>query len=82
MITLISRTWSPRLTISSHSSYLAAGLAAATGSMADALVDGYAYGSLSMTAFTLDADCSQRLRSGHAAPLPSPDLVPTDDTNT
>ncbi len=59
-----------------------AGLAAATGSTTDVLVDGYAYGSLSMTAFTLDANCPQQLRSGHAAPLPSPDLVPTDDTNT
>jgi 4,5-DOPA dioxygenase extradiol len=59
-----------------------AGLAAATGSTTDVLVDGYTYGSLSMTAFTLDSDCPHRLRSGHAAPLPSPDLVPTDDTNT
>ena len=59
-----------------------AGLAAAAGSTTDVLVDGYAYGSLSMTAFTLDASDLQRLRPGHAAPLPSPDLVPTDDTNT
>ncbi len=59
-----------------------AGLAATAGSTTEVLVDGYAYGSLSMTAFTLDADCPQRLRSGHAALLPSPDLVPTDDTNT
>ncbi len=59
-----------------------AGLAAATGSITDVLVDGYAYGSLSMTAFTLDANCPQQGRSGPAAPLPSPHLVPTDDTNT
>ena len=58
-----------------------AGLAAAAGSTTDVLVDGYAYGSLSMTAFTLDASDLQRLRPGHAAPLPSPDVVPTDDTN-
>ncbi len=59
-----------------------AGLAAAAGLTTDVLVDGYTYGSLSMTAFTLDANCPQPQRSGHAAPLPSPDLVPTDDTNT
>ena len=59
-----------------------AGLAATAGSTTDVLVDGYAYGSLSMTAFTLNATEPQRLRPGHAAPLPSPDLVPTDETNT
>jgi 4,5-DOPA dioxygenase extradiol len=59
-----------------------AGLAEAEGSTTDVLVEGYAYGSLSMTAFTLDAHCPERQGSSHAAPLPSPDLVPTDDTNT
>jgi 4,5-DOPA dioxygenase extradiol len=59
-----------------------AGLADATGSTTDVLVDGYAYGSLSMTSFTLDADCPERPPVGHAAPLPSPGIVPTDDTNT
>ena len=59
-----------------------AGLADAAGSTTDVLVDGYAYGSLSMTSFTLDAHLPRRHSFGHAAPLPSPDLVPTDDTNT
>lgn len=59
-----------------------AGLAAGAESTTDVLVDGYAYGSLSMTAFTLDAGNQQRPRPSHAAPLPSPELVPTDDTNT
>ena len=59
-----------------------AGLAEAAGSTADVLVEGYAYGSLSMTAFTLDANCPERPLFAHAAPLPSPNLVPTDDTNT
>ena len=59
-----------------------AGLAEAAGSTTDVLVEGYAYGSLSMTAFTLDSNCPERSLFARAAPLPSPDLVPTDDTNT
>ena len=59
-----------------------AGLAEAGGSATDVLVHGYAYGSLSMTSFTLGANCPERPPLAHAAPLPSPDIVPTDDTNT
>ena len=59
-----------------------AGLAEAAGSTTDVLVEGYTYGSLSMTAFTLDTNCPERPLFARAAPLPSPDIVPTDDTNT
>ncbi|MGO9029031.1 MAG: 4,5-DOPA dioxygenase extradiol [Acidimicrobiales bacterium] len=66
-----------------------AGLADAAGSTADILVDGYTYGSLSMTAYTLDARCPEPpgtdLGAGvevDAAPLPGPDRIPADDTNT
>jgi 4,5-DOPA dioxygenase extradiol len=60
-----------------------AGLAQAAGRPAQTLVDGYAYGSLSMTSYTLDARCPEPPTAavGDAAPLPDPDVVPTDDTN-
>ena len=56
------------------------GLAAAAGRPADVLVDGYAYGSLSMTAYTVDAPPAP-LGGGageHAPGLPD---VPADATN-
>jgi 4,5-DOPA dioxygenase extradiol len=60
-----------------------AGLAAAEGRPARVLIDGYAYGSLSMTAYLLDAD---RPNVGGdrrpAAPLPDRAVVPAEDTNT
>jgi 4,5-DOPA dioxygenase extradiol len=60
-----------------------AGLASAAGTTTDVLVDGFTYGSLSMTSYTLDtpprADTSAH---SAAAPLPRPDVVPSDDTNT
>ncbi|MEU2058526.1 hypothetical protein ABZ561_35990 [Streptomyces bungoensis] len=58
-----------------------AGLAAASGHGAEILVDGYAYGSLSMTAYTLDTACPGADKgTGSAAGLP--DGVPADGTNT
>jgi 4,5-DOPA dioxygenase extradiol len=59
-----------------------AGLADAAGSTADVLTDGYTYGALSMTAYTLGNPLvPHRPSDAVAAPLPSPDVVPADDTN-
>ena len=59
-----------------------AGLAAAAGRPARTLVEGYAYGSLSMTAYTLDAACPEAPTAPpDAAPIPDPDVVPADETN-
>ena len=58
-----------------------AGWAAAGGSVPEVLVDGYAYGSLSMTAYTLDAAGARPQAAGEGtAPLPAD--VPADETNT
>lgn len=60
-----------------------AGLADAAGTSADVLVEGYAYGSLSMTSYTLGAHCPDGPRSdAGAAPLPDAEVVPSDNTNT
>jgi 4,5-DOPA dioxygenase extradiol len=59
-----------------------AGLAVAAGRPATVLIDGYTMGSLSMTCYTLDAECAELPASGAgAAPLPDPSVVPPDDTN-
>jgi 4,5-DOPA dioxygenase extradiol len=60
-----------------------AGLASAAGSGTDVLVDGYAYGSLSMTAYTLGQHFPKTSQNSvGSAPLPDPGIVPPDDTNT
>ena len=55
-----------------------AGLAAAAGETAHVLVDGYAMGSLSMTAYTLGCHQLEPDGIGPAPPLPR---VPADETN-
>jgi len=57
-----------------------AGLAAAAGRPAKVLVDGYAYGSLSMTAYTLDARCPEPSGSGEGA-APIDTRLPPEDAN-
>ncbi len=57
-----------------------AGLASAAGKPADVLVDGYAMGSLSMTAYTVQADCPDAAGTdGGAAPLQT--TLPPEDAN-
>jgi 4,5-DOPA dioxygenase extradiol len=58
-----------------------AGLAAAASRPADVLVQGYDYGSLSMTCFAVDAHPSGGGDARPAASLPDPRAVPAEDTN-
>jgi 4,5-DOPA dioxygenase extradiol len=59
-----------------------AGVAAAAGRPAEPIIDGYAYGSLSMASYALDAPGpSPSSAPDDPAPLPDPAVVPPDDTN-
>lgn len=58
-----------------------AGLAAAAGRPLQVLVDGYAFGSLSMATYTLDAPCPTEPDSRPSAGLPDPAVVPPEETN-
>jgi 4,5-DOPA dioxygenase extradiol len=61
-----------------------AGLAAQSGTQPATLVDGYTFGSLSMTSFTLDAPPTQAPATGPVeppAPLPGPSSVPPEERN-
>jgi 4,5-DOPA dioxygenase extradiol len=57
-----------------------AGLAGVADDNLDILIDGYAYGSLSMTAYTLGLPCPRASGAGRGAPQPPPDL-PADESN-
>ena len=58
-----------------------AGLAHASDAPLDVLVDGYAWGSLSMTSYTLGLDLDVPAGGDGAAPLPDLDDVPPDGAN-
>jgi 4,5-DOPA dioxygenase extradiol len=58
------------------------GLAGAARRRLEVLVDGYAFGSLSMASFTLDAKCpADRGDSRPSAGLPDPSVTPAEDAN-
>ena len=79
---LSHRDWSRAVPTDEHFLPLLylAGLSSAAARRADVLVDGYAYGSLSMTAYTLDARCPELRRDGQgAAPLATG--LPPEDAN-
>ncbi len=58
-----------------------AGLAAAARKPAEVLVDGYSYGSISMTCFTLGLHCPEAAKAGKGGSAPVAQGVPADDSN-
>jgi 4,5-DOPA dioxygenase extradiol len=58
-----------------------AGLAGAANRPLELLVDGYAFGSLSMAAYTLDAECPAEKDTGPSAGPPDPPVMPAENTN-
>jgi 4,5-DOPA dioxygenase extradiol len=59
-----------------------AGLAGAANRPLDVLIDGYAFGSISMAAYTLDAKpLIDHADSGPSAGLPNPSVMPAHNTN-
>lgn len=60
--------------------YIAA-LAAATDDTTDVLVEGPAFGSLSMTSYSLGADCPQTTSENAAAYSPRQNTSPADQSN-
>jgi 4,5-DOPA dioxygenase extradiol len=58
-----------------------AGLAGAANRPLQVLVDGYAFGSLSMATYTLDATCPAEHGARPSAGLPDPALVPPENAN-
>jgi len=60
-----------------------AGLASAANSAAEVLIDGYAFGSISMTSYVVGAECRTDRADGRpAARLPDPAVTDAEDTNT
>lgn len=59
-----------------------AGLAAAADAPPEVLVEGYAFGSLSMTSYVLEAECPEEAGAeGPGADLPDPTVVSPEDAN-
>ena len=59
-----------------------AGLASTVGECANVLIEGYTFGSISMTCYTLDIPCAvHRADARPAAPMPDPAVVAPEETN-
>ncbi|HEY3497112.1 MAG TPA: hypothetical protein VGK73_20580, partial [Polyangiaceae bacterium] len=58
-----------------------AGLASAANRPLEPLVDGYAFGSISMASYTLDAKCPTETDARPSAGLPDPSVTTPEDAN-